>query len=74
MIHLKLAKAMYGVKNTNIMESISFWVKLNCILRKPNAENMGIDTNFITIGLADLELYTFFVLLINANAIYSVPH
>jgi len=35
---------------------------------------MGIDTNFITIGLADLELYTFFVLLINANAIYSVPH
>ena len=23
MIHLKLAKAMYGVKNANIMESIS---------------------------------------------------
>jgi len=30
---------------------------------------MGINTNFIRIGLADLELYTFFVLLINVNAI-----
>jgi len=30
---------------------------------------MGIDANFIKIGLADLELKFIFVLLINANAI-----
>jgi len=37
-------------------------------MRKFNLENMGIVTNIITIGIADLEILIF-VLLINVNAV-----
>jgi len=32
---------------------------LSCTFRKPILENMGIDIDFIRMGLADLEIYSF---------------
>jgi len=48
-----------GGQKRKYYEKYWSYVNLNCIFRKPILENMGIDINFIRIGLSDLELVFF---------------